>query len=215
MQPGMQLGMIGLGRMGANMVRRLMQDGHTCVAYDTNQKTVQELENEGATPATSLEDLIGKLEKPRAVWLMLPVAFVDNTIDSLVPLLDRGDILIDGGNSHYHDDIRRASMLKPGGIHYLDVGVSGGVWGLKRGYCQMIGGDKDPVQHLDPIFKSLAPGVDLAPRSPGREGEPTTAENGYLHCGPCGAGHFVKMVQVRITKANPHSLLGEPTGTDG
>ena len=192
----MQLGMIGLGRMGANMVRRLMKDGHELVVFDVNAGAVKELEQEGATGATSLEEFVGKLTKPRNVWLMLPVAFVDQTIESLVPLLDRDDTLIDGGNSHYHEDIRRSNELAPSGIHYVDVGVSGGVWGLERGYCHMIGGDDTAVGRLGPIFASLAPGVDTAPRTPGREAAHTggTAEEGSLHCGPVGAGHFVKMV---------------------
>ncbi len=190
----MQLGMIGLGRMGANMVRRLMRDGHNCVVYDVNAEAVKQLEQEGATGSSSLGDFVDKLERPRAAWLMVPVAFVDSTLESLVPLLDRGDIVIDGGNSRYHDDIRRAAELEPSGIHYLDVGTSGGVAGLERGYCQMIGGEPDIVRSLDPIFASLAPPTDSAPRTPGREKMGGTAEHGYLHCGPRGAGHFVKMV---------------------
>ena len=190
----MQLGMIGLGRMGANMVRRLMRDGHECVAYDVNPEAVKQLEQEGATGASSLDDFIDKLAKPRAVWMMVPVVFVDSTIESLVPLLSRGDILVDGGNSRYHDDIRRAKELATTGIHYVDVGTSGGVAGLDRGYCQMIGGEESAVKHLDPIFASLAPPMDSAPRTPGREKLGGTAEHGYLHCGPSGAGHFVKMV---------------------
>ena len=190
----MQLGMIGLGRMGANMVRRLMRDGHECVAYDVNPGAVKQLEQEGATGASSLDDFIDKLAKPRAVWMMVPVAFVDATLESLVPLLSRDDILIDGGNSRYHDDIRRAQELAPTGVHYVDVGTSGGVAGLDRGYCQMIGGEESTVRHLDPIFASLAPPMDSAPRTSGREKLGGTAEHGYLHCGPSGAGHFVKMV---------------------
>ena len=190
----MQLGMIGLGRMGANMVRRLMRDGHNCVVYDVNAEAVKQLEQEGATGSSSLGDFVDKLERPRAAWLMVPVAFVDSTLESLVPLLDRGDIVIDGGNSRYHDDIRRAAELEPSGIHYVDVGTSGGVAGLERGYCQMIGGEPDIVRSLDPIFASLAPPTDSAPRTPGREKMGGTAEHGYLHCGPRGAGHFVKMV---------------------
>ncbi len=190
----MQLGMIGLGRMGANMVRRLVRDGHDCVVYDVDPEVVKQLSQEGATGASSLGDLVDQLAKPRALWMMLPVAFVDETIDSLVSLLERGDILIDGGNSRYHDDIRRARELEPSGVHYVDVGTSGGVWGLERGYCQMIGGEKGVVRHLDPIFASLAPSIDVAPRTPGREKAGGTAEHGYLHCGPSGAGHFVKMV---------------------
>jgi 6-phosphogluconate dehydrogenase len=190
----MQLGMIGLGRMGANMVRRLMQDGHECVAYDVNPEAVKQLEQEGAAGASSLHDFVDKLVAPRAVWLMVPVAFVDETMRSLVPLLERDDILIDGGNTHYHEDIRRAKELEPSGVHYVDVGTSGGVWGLERGYCMMIGGEEGAVRHLDPIFASLAPPVDSVPRTPGREERGGTAEHGYLHCGPHGAGHFVKMV---------------------
>jgi 6-phosphogluconate dehydrogenase len=190
----MQLGMIGLGRMGANMVRRLMRDGHECVAYDVNPEAVKQLEQEGATGASSLDDFVDKLAKPRAVWMMVPVAFVDSTIESLVPLLSRDDILVDGGNSRYHDDIRHAKELASAGIHYVDVGTSGGVAGLERGYCQMIGGEESTVRHLDPIFASLAPPMDSAPRTPGREKLGGTAEHGYLHCGPSGAGHFVKMV---------------------
>jgi 6-phosphogluconate dehydrogenase len=192
----MQLGMIGLGRMGANMVRRLMRDGHDLVAYDLSADAVKQLEQEGATGSSSLGGLVDKLQKPRAIWMMVPVAFVDQTIESLVPLLDAGDILIDGGNSRYHDDIRRARELRENGIHYVDVGTSGGVWGLERGYCQMIGGENEIVKHLDPIFATLAPPMDTASRTPGREKGKLggTAEHGYLHCGPTGAGHFVKMV---------------------
>jgi 6-phosphogluconate dehydrogenase len=190
----MQLGMIGLGRMGANMFRRLMRGGHDVVAYDVNPEAVKQLEREDATGAVSLEDFAEKLAKPRAVWLMVPAAFVDDILGALVPLLERGDVVIDGGNSRYHDDLRRARELEPHGIRYVDVGTSGGVWGLERGYCQMIGGEAEIVERLDPIFATLAPSIDAAPRSPGREGTPTTAEQGYLHCGPHGAGHFVKMV---------------------
>lgn len=190
----MQLGMIGLGRMGANMVRRLMRDGHDCVVFDVDAKAVQELAGEGATGAQSLGDLVGKLSAPRAIWLMVPVAFVDDTIRELTPLLEQEDILIDGGNTRYHDDIRRARELAPAGIHYVDVGTSGGVWGLERGYCQMIGGEESIVRYLDPVFASLAPAIDSAPATPGREHTGGTAEHGYLHCGPHGAGHFVKMV---------------------
>jgi 6-phosphogluconate dehydrogenase len=190
----MQLGMIGLGRMGANMVRRLMRAGHECVAFDVSPEAVQQLSAEGAVGAETLEDLVGKLEPPRAVWLMVPAAIVDQTLDSLVPLLAAGDAVIDGGNSYYRDDLRRAARVGEHDLLYVDVGTSGGVWGLERGYCLMIGGPGEAVDRLDPIFASLAPGVDSASRTPGRDGEPTPAENGYLHCGPSGAGHFVKMV---------------------
>lgn len=190
----MQLGMIGLGRMGANMVRRLLKHGHECVVYDRNTSAVEGLVKEGASGGTSLQEFVGKLKKPRAVWLMVPAAVVDSSIAELVPLLEKGDILIDGGNSYYHDDIRRSKELAAKGIRYLDVGTSGGVWGLERGYCQMIGGDTDAVRHLDPIFSALAPGKNAAPPTPGREKAGGTAEQGYLHCGPSGAGHFVKMV---------------------
>jgi 6-phosphogluconate dehydrogenase len=190
----MQLGMIGLGRMGANMVRRLLTGGHQCVVFDMSPKAVAELAAEKATPALSLEDLTKKLAKPRAVWLMVPAAAVDETIAKALPSLEPGDILIDGGNSYYIDDIRRAKTLAERGILYVDVGTSGGVWGLERGYCMMIGGDEKAVQHLDPVFATLAPGVGNIPRTPGREKIGGTAEQGYLHCGPNGAGHFVKMV---------------------
>ena len=190
----MQLGMIGLGRMGANMVRRLQNAGHTCVVYDRSADSVKQLAGEGATGSSSLDDFVSKLQKPRAIWLMVPAAVVDATIADLVPKLSKDDILIDGGNSYYIDDIRRAKDLAPKGIHYVDVGTSGGVWGLERGYCQMIGGEKNIVQHLDPIFKTLAPGRGNIPRTPGREKASGTSEEGYLHCGPNGAGHFVKMV---------------------
>jgi 6-phosphogluconate dehydrogenase len=190
----MQLGMIGLGRMGSNMVRRLMKDGHECVVFDTHSEPVDKLVAEGAKGSTALEDFVGKLAKPRAIWLMVPAAVVDQTLTKLGPLLESGDILIDGGNSYYIDDLNRAEEFKGKGIHYVDVGTSGGVWGIDRGYCMMIGGEEGPVTHLDPIFATLAPAVDSAGRTPGREGSPTTAEHGYLHCGPSGAGHFVKMV---------------------
>ncbi|MEX2254613.1 MAG: decarboxylating 6-phosphogluconate dehydrogenase [Acidimicrobiia bacterium] len=190
----MQLGMIGLGRMGANLVRRLMRDGHDCVVYDHGADAVKTLADEGATGAATLEEFVGALSKPRAMWIMIPAAAVDSTLDELVPLLDKDDIVIDGGNSYYHDDLRRAHSLKEQGIHYVDVGTSGGVFGLDRGFCLMIGGEDSVVQHLDPIFATIAPGVDTAPRTPGKTGTPTSAENGYLHCGPNGAGHFVKMV---------------------
>jgi 6-phosphogluconate dehydrogenase len=190
----MQLGLIGLGRMGANMVRRLMRDGHDCVVFDVSADAVKAMAGEGATGASSMEDFVGKLNKPRAAWLMVPAAVVDGTLDKLAPLLEAGDIVVDGGNSYYRDDIERAKRLEPKGIHYVDAGVSGGVWGLERGFCQMIGGPDEAVQGLDPIFASLAPAVDSAPRTPGREKAGGTAEHGYLHCGPHGAGHFVKMV---------------------
>ncbi len=190
----MQLGMIGLGRMGANMVRRLIGGGHDCVVFDRAPKAVQELVHEKATGAADLKDLVKKLKAPRAIWLMVPAAAVDDTISALVPSLDSGDTLIDGGNSYYIDDIRRAKELASKGVHYLDVGTSGGVWGLERGYCMMIGGGVEAVQRLDPIFKRLAPGIGDTPRTPGREKLKGTAELGYLHCGPNGAGHFVKMV---------------------
>ena len=190
----MQLGMIGLGRMGSNMVQRLLKAGHQCVAYARHPQATQELVEKGAQSSTSLDDFAKKLSKPRAVWLMVPAAAVDSVLASLVPVLEPGDIVIDGGNSYYHDDIRRAEQLKGKGVHYVDCGTSGGVWGLERGYCLMIGGDEAIVSHLDPIFKSLAPGVGSAARTPGRTGEPSTSENGYLRCGANGAGHFVKMV---------------------
>jgi 6-phosphogluconate dehydrogenase len=190
----MQLGMIGLGRMGANMVIRAMKAGHDCHVFDTHAEAVDGLIANGAKGSTDLKTFVDGLDKPRAVWMMVPAGAVDAVISELTPLLDAGDIIIDGGNSYYHDDIRRAGELKDKGIHYVDVGVSGGVWGLERGYCMMIGGEDDVVAHLDPIFKTLAPGVDEAPRTPGATGEPSAAENGYLHCGPNGAGHYVKMV---------------------
>jgi 6-phosphogluconate dehydrogenase len=190
----MQLGMIGLGRMGGNMVRRLIKGGHDCVVYDRSEKAVKELVSEKAVGASSLADLVKKLQKPRALWLMVPAAVVDKSIADVVKLLEPGDILIDGGNSYYIDDIRRAKELAAKKIHYVDVGTSGGVWGLERGYCMMIGGEKEIVRHLDPIFVTLAPGRGDIPRTPGREKLKGTAEQGYLHCGPNGAGHFVKMV---------------------
>jgi 6-phosphogluconate dehydrogenase len=190
----MQLGMIGLGRMGANMVRRLIKDGHQCVVFDRSPDAVKDLVKEKAVGAASLADLVKKLNKPRAVWLMVPAAVVDKSIADLSPLLEVGDILVDGGNSYYVDDIRRAKELASKGVHYVDVGTSGGVWGLERGYCMMIGGESDAVKRLAPIFASLAPGVGDLPRTPGRENLGGTAEQGYLHCGPNGAGHFVKMV---------------------
>ena len=190
----MQLGMIGLGRMGANMVRRLLKAGHNCVVFDMSAKAVAELVQDKALGASSLQDFVSKLQKPRAVWLMVPAAVVDKTIADLLPHLESGDILIDGGNSYYVDDIRRAKELTPKSIHYVDVGTSGGVWGLERGYCMMIGGEPAVVKHLDPVFATLAPGRGDIPRTPGREKAGGTAEQGYLHCGPNGAGHFVKMV---------------------
>ncbi|HZB92736.1 MAG TPA: NADP-dependent phosphogluconate dehydrogenase, partial [Stellaceae bacterium] len=190
----MQLGMIGLGRMGANMVRRLLRGGHQCVVFDRSAKAVAELAKEKAVGAASVAEFIRSLEKPRAVWLMVPAAAVDETIAELVPHLERGDILIDGGNSYYIDDIRRARELTPKGLHYVDVGTSGGVWGLERGYCMMIGGETEAVKRLDPVFATLAPGRGNIPRTPAREKAGGTAEQGYLHCGPNGAGHFVKMV---------------------
>ena len=190
----MEIGMVGLGRMGANMVRRLMAAGHRCVAYDVSPKSVQSLAAEGAVGAETLPQLIKELKAPRAVWMMVPAAVVDSTIADIAPLLESGDILIDGGNSYYHDDIRRSKQLAERGIRYLDVGTSGGVWGLERGYCLMIGGDTDAVKHCEPVFATLAPGVDSAPRTPGKSGTLSPAEQGYLHCGPSGAGHFVKMV---------------------
>ena len=190
----MELGMIGLGRMGRSMVLRLQRAGHKCVVYDMSQEAVQSLVKEGATGSTSLEEFVGKLSKPRAVWMMVPAGVVDQELEKLLPLLDKDDIVIDGGNSYYHDDIRRATELKEKGIHYVDAGTSGGVWGADRGYCLMIGGEDAVVKHLDPIFSSLAPGLTDVPRTPGRDKMSGTAEHGYLHCGPSGAGHFVKMV---------------------
>ncbi|MFZ0640258.1 MAG: decarboxylating 6-phosphogluconate dehydrogenase [Candidatus Acidiferrales bacterium] len=190
----MQIGMIGLGRMGANMVRRLMRGGHQCVAFDMNAANVKQLAGEGAAGANSLDDFVKKLNKPRAIWLMVPAGVVDATLKELSPRLESGDIVIDGGNSYYIDDIRRAKDLDTKGVKYVDVGTSGGVWGLERGYCMMIGGPNDVVKHLDPIFKTLAPGRGDLARTPGREKSAGTAEQGYLHCGPSGGGHFVKMV---------------------
>ena len=189
----MQLGMIGLGRMGANLVRRLMRDGHRCVAYDRNLDVVKALASEGADGASSLAEFVSKLERPRTAWIMVPAGVVDSTLKQLVPLLDADDVVIDGGNSYYRDDITRSAALRGNGIHYLDVGTSGGVWGLERGYCLMIGGDYAAVQRLDPIFKTIAPGLGSVEPTPGRSTE-DTASHGYLHCGPSGAGHFVKMV---------------------
>jgi 6-phosphogluconate dehydrogenase len=190
----MELGMVGLGRMGANMAARLLRADHTVVAFDRHPEKVRALVDDGAVGAASLAELVDKLTPPRAVWLMVPAAFVDDTVATLAPLLARDDTIIDGGNSHYRDDLRRARSLAPTGIRYVDVGTSGGVWGKERGYCQMIGGDADVVERLDPIFAALAPPVDAAERTPGRSGPPTPAEHGYLRCGQSGAGHFVKMV---------------------
>ena len=190
----MQLGMIGLGRMGANMVRRLMRAGHECVAFDLDQGAVRQLADEGAAGASSVEDFVAQLERPRAIWLMVPAAVVDRTLDGLVPLLDADDVVVDGGNSYYRDDQRRSKRLAERGIHYVDAGTSGGVWGLERGYSLMVGGDETAVSRLEPIFAAIAPGVEGAPRTPGREGDLQPGEAGYLHCGPSGAGHFVKMV---------------------
>jgi len=190
----MQLGMIGLGRMGANMVRRLMNGGHECVVFDMSPESVAHMVKDGATGASSLDDFVGKLHAPRAIWLMVPAAVVDGTLEKLVPRLQKDDIVIDGGNSYYIDDIRREKELREHGLHYVDVGTSGGVWGLERGYCQMIGGEPAIVEHLDPIFKTLAPGRGSVDRTPGRDKVGGTAEEGYLRCGPAGAGHFVKMV---------------------
>jgi 6-phosphogluconate dehydrogenase len=186
--------MIGLGRMGSGMVRRLMKDGHDCVVWDRKADVVEKLVAEGAVGAFTFEELVQQMARPRAIWMMVPAAVVDRILEDLVPLLDEDDIAIDGGNSHYHDDIRRARDLRAKGIHYVDVGTSGGVWGLERGFCQMIGGEDEVVRHLDPLFDSLAPGMGAAPPTPGRERIGSTAEKGYLHCGPSGAGHFVKMV---------------------
>ncbi|MGD9572080.1 MAG: phosphogluconate dehydrogenase (NAD(+)-dependent, decarboxylating) [Thermoleophilia bacterium] len=190
----MQLGMIGLGRMGANIVRRLMRAGHECVVYDVNADTVAALAAEGATPATSLADLASKLQAPRAAWVMVPAAYAGATVMEIAESLEAGDVVIDGGNSYYRDDVDRAAELRPRGIHYVDIGTSGGVFGLERGYCMMIGGDDEAVALIDPVLKALAPGVEAAERTPGREGEPAQEEWGYLHCGPVGSGHFVKMV---------------------
>ena len=190
----MQLGMIGLGRMGANIVRRLMRDGHSCVVYDVNPDAVSDLVSEGATGASSIADLASKLSSPRAIWIMVPAAVVESTLTELRGCLQPGDIVIDGGNSYYRDDIIRAAELKPDGIHYVDCGTSGGVWGLERGYCLMIGGEDEPVRHLDPIWRTIAPGEASASPTPARTRTGSTAAEGYLHCGPNGAGHFVKMV---------------------
>ena len=197
----MQLGMIGLGRMGANMVRRLMKAGHECVVYNRSPGPVQAMQKEGAIGAADLDDFVARLDKPRAVWLMVPAAVVDRQIDDLVERLEPGDILIDGGNSYYKDDIARATRLRERGIHYLDVGTSGGVWGLERGYCLMIGGDSESVRHLQPVFAALAPGLGDIARTNDLSGEPKPSEQGFLHCGPAGAGHFVKMVHNGIEYA--------------
>ena len=189
-----QLGMLGLGRMGTGIVRRLMRDGHECVVYDRNPDTVAELEREGATGTTTLEDFVRALRKPRAAWVMIPAAVTGQVVDQLAELMEPGDVIVDGGNSYYHDDIARAAKLRPRGIHYVDCGTSGGVFGLERGFCLMIGGDDEPVRRLDPIFRSIAPGESSAPPTPGRNGDGRTAQHGYLHCGPAGSGHFVKMV---------------------
>jgi 6-phosphogluconate dehydrogenase len=191
----MQLGMVGLGRMGANLVRRLVRDGHECVVFDRTKATVEALEREGAVGASSLEDFVAKLNAPRAAWVMLPAGEITgNTIEKLASLMSSGDTIIDGGNSYYRDDIRRAAAVADRGVHLIDVGTSGGVWGLDRGYCLMIGGEREPVERLTPIFATIAPGSGSAERTPGRTGEPDASEQGYLHCGPNGAGHFVKMV---------------------
>lgn len=187
------IGMVGLGRMGANLVRRLIRAGHRCVVHDVSQHAIEALEGEGAVAAISIEDIARLLQKPRAVWLMIPAGVVDSAIQRLIPVLEPGDIIIDGGNSYYHDDLRRAAELMSRGIHYVDVGTSGGVWGLERGYCLMIGGEQHIVERLDPIFSALAPGSDAVPSTPRRE-QATSADRGYLHCGPTGAGHFVKMI---------------------
>jgi 6-phosphogluconate dehydrogenase len=190
----MQLGMLGLGRMGANIVRRLMKAGHECVVYNRTQDEVKTLAGEGAIGSTDLDDFVSKMDTPRVVWVMIPAAVVDEVIEDLVERLEPGDIIIDGGNSYYHDDIARAARLRDKGLHYVDIGTSGGVWGLERGYCMMIGGETDIVAHLDPLLSSIAPGMGDIERTPGRDGEASTSEQGYLHCGPAGAGHFVKMV---------------------
>jgi 6-phosphogluconate dehydrogenase len=190
----MQLGMIGLGRMGANIVRRVMRDGHTAVAYDTNADTVAQLVADGAEGSSTLEEFVQKLETPRIAWVMIPAGITDKVVEQLGGLMDRGDIIINGGNSNYREDFDRAAALEPRGIHYLDVGTSGGVWGLERGYCLMIGGDEQAVQHCDPLFASIAPGLGDIDRTPGRSGDAAPEEQGYLHCGPSGSGHFVKMV---------------------
>ena len=204
----MQLGMIGLGRMGGNIVRRLMRHGHTSVVFDANPDSVKQLAQEGATPSDSLAHLVSQLQAPRAVWVMLPAGDITaSTIQALSALLEPGDILIDGGNSNFQDDVRHAHMLQTKGIRYLDVGTSGGVWGLERGYCMMIGGDATAATHLDPIFKTLAPGVGTIPKTPGREGKKSTAEEGYLYTGPAGSGHFVKMIHNGIEYGDRKSVV--------
>jgi 6-phosphogluconate dehydrogenase len=190
----MQLGMIGLGRMGANLVRRLMRHGHECVVYDVNRDYVATLVAEGATGADSLADFAAKLEPPRAAWIMVPAGITGQVVEDLAGVFESGDTIIDGGNSYYRDDVDRAAALQPRGLHYIDIGTSGGVFGLERGFCLMIGGEDEPVRRLDPLFRAIAPGLEAAPRTPGRSGDPTPPEHGYLHCGPNGAGHFVKMV---------------------
>jgi 6-phosphogluconate dehydrogenase len=190
----MQLGMVGLGRMGSNLVRRLMRGGHECVVYDRTPAVVKSMEGEGAIGSSSIEEFVSKLDPPRAAWVMIPAAYTPQTVNQIAAAMSPGDIVIDGGNSYYHDDIAQAAALKAKGIHYVDVGTSGGVFGLERGFCLMIGGEDDVVKHLDPILKTIAPGVDAAPRTEGKTGPPSTAEQGYFHCGPNGAGHFVKMV---------------------
>jgi 6-phosphogluconate dehydrogenase len=190
----MQLGMIGLGRMGANIVRRLMRNGHECVVYDVSPDSVQELVREGATGATTVEEFVDKLTVPRVAWVMIPAGITGKVVDQLAELMEAGDVIIDGGNSNYHDDVRRSKALKEKGIHFVDIGTSGGVWGLERGYCLMVGGDDDAVSHIEPLLRTIAPGVGAISRTAGRDGEPAPEEQGYLHCGPSGAGHFVKMV---------------------
>ena len=190
----MQLGMVGLGRMGANLVRRLMRDGHECVVYDVTPAAVDALVAEGATGAKTLDEFVAALTPPRAAWIMVPAAFAEATVFDVAGRMEKGDVVIDGGNTYYRDDIDRAAKLKESGVHYVDIGTSGGVFGLERGFCLMVGGENEVVTRLDPILRTIAPGVDSAPRTPGRTGEPSTAEQGYLHCGPVGAGHFVKMV---------------------
>jgi 6-phosphogluconate dehydrogenase len=190
----MQLGMVGLGRMGSNIVRRAMKGGHECVVWTRNHETVAQLAGEGATGSADLDDFVAKLTRPRVAWVMVPAAATEAMVDQLAARMERGDIIIDGGNSYYHDDIRRAKALAEKGLHYVDIGTSGGVFGLERGFCLMVGGETDVVDHLDPLLRTIAPGVEAASRTPGKSGDPSPAEMGYLHCGPSGAGHFVKMV---------------------